>query len=281
MTRRFKRYSGSGLVGSLPAASEVRIVDFSVTGVALETTEQLEIGTRYAFHLGPPTDPIELSGRVQWSQLKATRPRGSADVEPIYYSGLELEGVFTDRARRVLRYVEEHSRMSPGERLLGRLEILASGDGGDPPADIVGFRLKQIGRRRLLVDAEPAVSVETRCRVALELDGEPFEALGRVVSVEARPNAEPSARHRMGIELLKASPKAIERMNRFLRRQIARRRRTTEPERASAEVRGNPDSEIYHRPGCRYYDSPSSSAAFPSAEEAEAAGYRAAKDCGG
>lgn len=52
-------------------------------------------------------------------------------------------------------------------------------------------------------------------------------------------------------------------------------------ESAGQAVHGNPDSKIYHLPSCRYYGSKGASKTFATVEEAQAAGYRPCKTCGG
>ena len=46
---------------------------------------------------------------------------------------------------------------------------------------------------------------------------------------------------------------------------------------ASAPIKGNASSMIYHRPGQQYYNVTNPEACFRNAASAEAAGYRAAK----
>ncbi|WP_460033834.1 sunset domain-containing protein [Megalodesulfovibrio paquesii] len=50
---------------------------------------------------------------------------------------------------------------------------------------------------------------------------------------------------------------------------------------ASAALHGNPNSHIYHGPSCRYYHCKACTMPFSSRQEAEAAGYRPCKVCGG
>jgi hypothetical protein len=51
--------------------------------------------------------------------------------------------------------------------------------------------------------------------------------------------------------------------------------------RTGPAVLGNEHSHVYHLPHCRFAPSQEDAAAFPSAEAAEAAGYRACKSCMG
>jgi|GEM_PF-768906 len=48
----------------------------------------------------------------------------------------------------------------------------------------------------------------------------------------------------------------------------------------AAAVKGNPDSKIYHKSECRFYNSKSSTKEFASEAEAKKAGYTACKKCG-
>jgi hypothetical protein len=132
----------------------------------------------------------------------------------------------------------------------------------------------------LVIDAELAVPPETLCEVALELGDDHFEARGMVISAEEKQSpSDTAALHRMGIELIDPPPETKRKLASFLQREMVRRQQQAQPKPMAEPVRGNTKSKIYHRPDCRHYNSPSSEKAFASAQEAEAAGYRAAKDC--
>ncbi len=50
-------------------------------------------------------------------------------------------------------------------------------------------------------------------------------------------------------------------------------------EKVPAAVKGNPDSKVYHKAECRYYNAKSSTKAFKSEAEARGAGYTPCKRC--
>ena len=50
---------------------------------------------------------------------------------------------------------------------------------------------------------------------------------------------------------------------------------------SAQELHGNAKSYIYHNSSCRYYDCKNCVVIFSSRREAEAAGFRACKVCGG
>ena len=53
-------------------------------------------------------------------------------------------------------------------------------------------------------------------------------------------------------------------------------RRTT-----SGHLRANTVTGVFHRPACRYYDSPNNTARFSSADAARSAGFEPCQICGG
>ncbi len=44
-------------------------------------------------------------------------------------------------------------------------------------------------------------------------------------------------------------------------------------------IKGNPESKIYHKPACRFYNAKSSTKEFKSEAEAKKAGYKPCKQC--
>ncbi len=47
----------------------------------------------------------------------------------------------------------------------------------------------------------------------------------------------------------------------------------------TASVKGNPESKIYHKPACRFYNAKSSTKEFKSEAEAKKDGYKPCKQC--
>jgi|GEM_PF-1592425 len=56
-------------------------------------------------------------------------------------------------------------------------------------------------------------------------------------------------------------------------------RQEPEPAVPGTVWRGNPDNQVFHAAGCRYYDSPGCTARFRRREDAVRAGYRPCKVC--
>ena len=68
-----------------------RLLDFSRSGIAIETVTGLRIGARYDFEICAEHDSTTVSGVVRWWRLRAVNPSSTAgDFEPLFAAGIRL-----------------------------------------------------------------------------------------------------------------------------------------------------------------------------------------------
>jgi hypothetical protein len=67
------------------------LLNFSASGLAIETTQSLRVGALYTFRLGRPWMSFRVTGSVRWSRLARTRRVRSGEVTPIFVAGLAIE----------------------------------------------------------------------------------------------------------------------------------------------------------------------------------------------
>ena len=97
--------------------------NLSVSGLALETPERLQLGRTYAIHLSGDKDAVDVSGTIRWCHLESLRPKAGGPGGAVYEAGLAFEEVFTEKARGLLGFLEHHAVLSPHQRVTGRFRV--------------------------------------------------------------------------------------------------------------------------------------------------------------
>jgi hypothetical protein len=72
---------------------QVRLLNVSSSGLAVESRESLRIGERYEFHLvGARGRSRPLFGIVLWCRLQRTEKGVGDDIHPVYQAGIQRVG---------------------------------------------------------------------------------------------------------------------------------------------------------------------------------------------
>jgi hypothetical protein len=276
MRRRYTRYKTSDLTGRVPVAVRAEVADISVTGASLRTNHQLKIGRDYLFELGDKGATLKVKGNVRWSRFEGTREDGSGGAEVVYSTGVAFGEITTRKTQEMKRFIEHYADLSPGDRLFGQVfpDGRVDEDGGS-----FGIQVQKISRRKMLGVAEMAVEPGSLCELVLVLDTQRFESAAKVVSLHELSRSGRQASFSLGLEFIDTEPHFAAVLDAYFEEEMARRRPTEPVPPPAIELRGNPRTRVYHCEGCRHFRAKGSTVDFTSREQAEAAGYRPAKDC--
>jgi hypothetical protein len=88
--RRHKRFMVEGNQKNVPYSSYSKIINISVSGVAIETTKKLEINKEYNLKILYKDNPMELKGRVVWAVSILLEEKEFDYIIPAYKAGMEL-----------------------------------------------------------------------------------------------------------------------------------------------------------------------------------------------
>ena len=80
----------SGVRVQLPVSGKV--LDASIDGIAIETTEGLRRGWSYAFKMAVGAKIVSVPGKVSWCRLVGTQETENGDVRPVFRLGVALVG---------------------------------------------------------------------------------------------------------------------------------------------------------------------------------------------
>ena len=177
--RREPRFIVEGLSGKMTFASEVNIINMSLSGVAIRTDRRLNIGHEYQLRLEAEGEGVNLRGAVVWCSLESRRKDTRGDDILIYSAGLRFTNVMTEALQNLMTFLSHHKRHADQRTGGTRFEIDATGRSLlDVPQP---FRVKVMSLNGMLAQSPSSLALETVVPMELSLDeGEPLLFKGRV-----------------------------------------------------------------------------------------------------
>ena len=181
-SRRHTRYDVDDVEGTLAVSTEARILNMSLTGLAVETTSLLRLGGRYVLRLPHREGELRLDTTVEWCHLVGTRRDDHGDSVPIYQAGLDFRESLDDRARDILAFLQEHIVMDLNRRVAGRFRpkrVIAAALSARYP-----FEVRRLSLSGMLIDTPYAPEVGDQIEMEVDCPSGPFQTLGAVRFVQ-------------------------------------------------------------------------------------------------
>ncbi len=218
--RREPRFVVEGLQGRMTFASEVAILNMSLSGVAIRTDRRLNIGHEYQMRLEADGEGLNLRGTVVWCSLESRRKDTRGEDILIYSAGLRFTNIMSEALQNLITFLDQHKR-HPDQRTGGtRFEIDATGRALlDVPQP---FRVKVLSLTGMLAQSPTSLALETVVPMELSLDeGGPIGFDGRVaycteVDLEEGPTFE------IGVEFVRMLEEDRGRIGSYIERLKAR-----------------------------------------------------------
>lgn len=195
--RKHDRKEVTGVQGSFLYGADVKLVDLSLSGVALETDRYLPLGRRYSLKLGKDDQPVDITGRVAWSRLVRTEADPKGEVKPVYRVGLRLENALSPQGDAILQFLLDHTPAGTGERVFGRFRPEA-GDSAEVSRRSP-FEVTKLSAGGMQIETVSGPGIGETLELELWLGGkETVEVTGRVVSI---PSGEDSSGDQVSLGL--------------------------------------------------------------------------------
>jgi len=208
--RRYKRFklNDREVNGKMVLATEVKVIDISISGISLKANRRLNIGSDYTFKLeGRKT--VSLRGTVVWCALTGTRKGTKGEMIPIYSAGMQFKDMAAERITELQYFIESHKieevHVTGGTRLNIRFHIK------DPDNAILiypdNYIVKTISLGGMLIECLRNFEIESRIPMEMFIhDDNPLKFVGRVASSQVI-DKEGQKQYHMGIEFLDLTEK--------------------------------------------------------------------------
>ena len=217
--RKYKRFKLNDLEvhGKMALATEVKVIDISISGISLKANRRLNIGSDYTLKLeGRKT--ISLRGTVVWCSLIETRKGPKGEMMPIYSAGMQFKDMSAERITELQYLIESHKieevHVTGGTRLNIRFHIK------DPENAILiypdNYKVKTISLGGMLIECLRNFEIESRIPMEMFInDDNPLKFVGRVASSQVI-DKEGQKQYNIGIEFLDLTEKDREVLASFI-----------------------------------------------------------------
>jgi hypothetical protein len=221
--RRYPRYEVQEARGLLAFSVEAKILNLSLTGVAIETSSALRIGQRYSFRIGGGEGGFSLPGTVRWSTLLRTEKTPSGDFQPIFEAGLAFDDLLSPTGEGLRRFLEDHVVLDTESRLCGRFRpVSAQLEVAQVSAEFA-YTVVLIGLGGMLISTDYSLALDEVFCFSTRLNGDTLETLGRIANVrELREGGEGAHTFLIGVEFRETAEAQRRTLQEFIRHEMER-----------------------------------------------------------
>jgi len=213
--RRHKRFAVDDMEihGKMVFASEVKVVNISISGISIKADRRLDIGSEYTLKIESSEKILSLRGVVVWSNICGSRAGSHGDQVPLYAAGLRFTDVLSDRMTELLDFIELH-KTDPDHRVTGlrfRIDSAERAVMNFPSS----YRVKRMSISGMLIESSQALEVDAKFAMEMSLpDDQTVRFTGKVSSCRLVPSKAPETYH-IGISFLSMPEKDRERLGEF------------------------------------------------------------------
>ncbi len=199
--RKFRRYEVDSVHGRMAYLSDINILNISMDGAAIATTQRLSLDREYALKLNYEDSSLTLRGKIVWSVLSHSKTLKNGEVVPVYKAGVKFTNVLTNEATNLITYIEKSRTSDMEKRILGVRFKVQQPDNAmiTMPCE---YDIKKISLAGMLIAADIAHEIDSEHEMEIHLDGTPITVVGRIANL-AEVKGEGAVTYDIGIEFIK------------------------------------------------------------------------------
>ncbi|MGV8038727.1 MAG: PilZ domain-containing protein [Thermoanaerobaculaceae bacterium] len=217
--RRNERYAVQDVRGMLLLSTEAKILNMSLTGMAVETESRLRLGRVYSLKLQHDNEiAIPMNATVVWCQLRQAKAQNLPEGHIAYVSGLQFEGILSEKAHDVLAFLQSAAVVSVQTRVCGRFRARF--------VETVNlnteyeFEVRKISSSGMLIVTDLVAEQGSIFDMEVQLEDGLFRAKGRVAYVRPTSARQPGGAVELGVELTEMGEPDRALLTAFIGRQI-------------------------------------------------------------
>lgn len=211
--RENKRYDVDGIEGCLTFVLNVKILNMSLDGMAVEANHMISVNKEYTIKANHKGEILNLKGKVVWSKLYKTIVSPAGEVVPIYRAGIKFEDVLSEKTLSLLKFIEENRILTLEKRILGRFNLKPGDAHIQCPHN---FTVRKISLSGMLIESETPLKIDSEFLMTLTKSdgGKDVSVKGRVASLfEPETSDTP---YRIGIEFVSLADRDIEVLKEYI-----------------------------------------------------------------
>jgi len=207
--------------GTLHVSLEARILNMSMTGMAVATGEKLVVGRKHGITFRYAADTIlRLEGSVVWCRPGQHEPADGRSTAPAYEAGFRLDHTLGQRAADLTRVLQAASLTEASQRISGRFKVEL-----EEPAKlgaVIGFTARNLSASGILVETDGFPSVGAVVDTELRFREHALRTRGRIARIHETDGARGGQPRQFGLEFVETSEDGREAIRRFVSRCIER-----------------------------------------------------------
>ncbi len=167
--------------GSFPLRYEIKILNMSATGLAIECQRPLEVGSAYHLVLPANRKTFEVRADVRWHRL-ARVERSGGGLLAVFRSGLDFADSLDQQSRERLTLLKRRERAEGERRLARRYKVGLAG-----PATVrmpQSFSVLVLSLSGMLIETARPVDLGSLLDLKLVAGNRTLPVVGRVANVE-------------------------------------------------------------------------------------------------
>jgi hypothetical protein len=217
--RRHPRHQVNDVKGTLHISAGAKIINMSLTGLAVETDTQMRVGRSYSLTLKHGSDfVLRLAGTVVWCHLRGIRKTDGGETRSVYHAGFRFEDILTEKAKELTRFLEATAIIALDTRISGRFKLKLT-----EPVDLdteYPFVVKTISASGLLLETETAPPEGTTFEMEVHLHGAVLQARGRIVHSREVNSPKSGRITQIGVEFVDSAETDRRAIEEFIARQL-------------------------------------------------------------
>jgi hypothetical protein len=212
--RRAPRFVVEGIHGTMTSASQVEILNMSISGAAIRLDRNLRVGGEYSLRLELNDTVLAVKGVVVWSVLSEIQKGREDETKPFYSAGMKFKDILSQRLMELLEFIDQHKIVQ--ENRLGGLRFHIDAPGKallDVPQ---AYRVRVISLSGLLMETDQALELRQDYPMEVMLEsGEALRFTGRVAYCGAPSEGAPK-RYEIGVAFADMTAADRTRLARFI-----------------------------------------------------------------
>lgn len=179
--RKYKRYEVDSVHGRMLYSSDINILNISMDGAAIATTQRLALDREYSLKLKFENSILTLRGKVVWSVLSHSKTLKNGEVVPVYRAGIRFTNTLNEAATQLIRYIEKNKANPLEQRILGvRFKVTESkGSAIDLACE---YQIKKISLSGMLIETNALLPEDSQHDMEIALDNSVVTVRGRIAN---------------------------------------------------------------------------------------------------
>jgi len=148
-------------------AADVRILNLSDGGVAIEAEKRMNMGADYVLKLKDLKTSLALRGVVVWSYITNSRHTDTGDSVPIYHAGLQFRNLSEEQYKELQRFLNMHQIAK--QNRLNSLRFIIGGDHTSVVSYPFDYEVKMLSLGGMLIRSNQSFELNQTFPMAIEL----------------------------------------------------------------------------------------------------------------